>query len=43
MAGKNAWDIALGDSIEDSQGLTHNPLPVRMRARAVSGDSAFSG
>ena len=43
MVGKNAREGALGDSIEDSQGLTHNPLTVRMRARAVSGESAFSG
>jgi hypothetical protein len=43
VVGKNARDVALGDSIEDSQRLAHSPLSVRMRMRAASGVSAFSG
>lgn len=40
---ENAREVAFGDIIQDSQGFTHNPLSARMRARAVSGESAFSG
>lgn len=43
VVGQNAWHVALGDIGQDAQGLAHNPLSVRMRARAASGDRAFSG